>query len=306
MYYIIYAITYLFSLLPFFILYTISDAAYFLLFRVMKYRKQIVLNNLDIAFPEKSPQDKLAIASKFYRNLTDTFIETIKLISISDKAFSERAIINLDQCNALASKGRDLHFHSGHQMNWEYAHLAISKNLETPWVGIYQPIQNKALDRIYLKIRRRYNAIMVSTYEFKSRMHTIFSGRYALGLVADQNPAINEKGSWLNFFSKAAPFVAVPDKIARRKDAVVVFVKIVKIKRGHYKFIPIIIREHGNTLEAGELTMLFRDFLEENIREAPENYLWSHRRWKWTFHDALQKQWIDNIPPLQGPDQNQA
>lgn len=301
MYYIIYAILYVFSLLPFFILYGISDFVAFTLFHVVGYRKKIVLHNLDIAFPEKSPSEKFHIAKKFYYNLTDTFIETIKLISISGKTLEKRVEMDLSECNRLAESGRNLHFHSGHQMNWEYAHSIVSKNLVIPWIGVYMPIQQKAVDRIFLKIRSRWGAVMVSTFEFKSRMHNIFTTHYALALISDQNPPINERGSWLNFFSKAAPFVSVPDKLARRKDPVIVFVNFEKIKRGHYRFVPTVITEHGAEFEPGELTLRFRDFMETVIKAAPENYLWSHRRWKWNYTEALVKQWIDTAPPMEGP-----
>lgn len=299
MYYIIYGLLYLVSLLPFFILYGISDFAAFMLYRVVKYRKDVVMKNLTIAFPEKSTEEKEQIAKKFYRNLTDTFIETIKLLSISDKAFNKRAVMDLDECNAIAAKGKNLQFSCGHQMNWEYGSWVMSKKMNTPWVGVYMKINNKAIDRLFYNLRTKQGAILIAAQEFKSRMHSVFNSPYSLGLAADQNPGLPGSAYWLYFFSKAAPFVPGPDKGAIRTNAAVVFAKFVKVKRGYYKFVADVITENGSTLKNGELTRLYRDYLEATIREHPDNYLWSHNRWKWDYNEGFARRWIDTVPPPQ-------
>lgn len=297
MYYIIYAPLYLISLLPFFILYRISDFAFFIIYYLVGYRKDVVFKNLEIAFPEKTAEEKKIIAKKFYRNLTDTFIETIKLLSISDKEFNKRAIMNLDACNALAAKGRNLQFSCGHQMNWEYGNWVMSQNISVPWVGVYMKINNKALDKLFFKLRSRKGTVLVAAQEFKSRMHQVFANAYSLGLAADQNPGVPQTAYWLYFFGKAAPFVPGPDRGAIKNNAVVVFTKFIKTKRGFYEFVPTIITENGNELKEGELTLLYRDYLEATIRESPDNYLWSHRRWKWEYKKEYKERWIDRVEP---------
>lgn len=297
MYYIIYGFLYLVSLLPFFILYRISDFAYFLIYYVIGYRKDVVMKNLSIAFPEKSIEEKTRIAKKFYKNLTDTFIETIKLFSISKREFNKRAIMNLDACNALAAKGKSLQFSCGHQMNWEYGNWVMSQNMNIPWVGVYMKINNKALDRIFINLRSKKGTVLVAAQEFKVRMHKVFGKPYSLGLAADQNPGAPASAYWLYFFSKAAPFVPGPDKGAIKTNAAVVFAKFVKTKRGYYEFIPTIITEDGASLKEGELTLLYRDYLEATIRETPDNYLWSHNRWKWDYQAEYRSKWIDRTSP---------
>jgi KDO2-lipid IV(A) lauroyltransferase len=150
MYYFIYGLLYLISLLPFFILYGISDFAYFIIYRLAGYRKDVVFKNLAIAFPEKTEAERKQIAKAFFKNLIDTFIETIKMLSISEKEFNKRAIINLDECNALAKKGINIQFQSGHQMNWEYVNWVTAKNLKMPFVGVYMKIKNKHLIRFFI------------------------------------------------------------------------------------------------------------------------------------------------------------
>lgn len=300
MFYIVYGLLYLVSLLPFFILYRISDLFFVLAFHVFGYRKNVVLNNLLIAFPDKTEQERKQIAKKFYKNLIDTFIESIKLISISDEAFSKRAQMDLTEIKALIANGKNIQMHSGHQMNWEYGHWAVALQMPIPWIGVYMSIKNKVVEKLFYKIRNKGNTILVAKNQFKSRAHTVFSQQYAIGLVADQNPGQPITGYWLNFFGRPVPFVSGPDKGAIKNNTAVVFVKFVKLKRGHYRFEPTVITEEGASLKEGMLTRAYRDFLETTIREHPDNYLWSHRRWKINYTSQFEKRWIDVVEPPAG------
>ena len=158
-------------------------------------------------------------------------------------------------------------------------------------------INNKALDKLFFKLRSRKGTVLVAAQEFKSRMHQVFANAYSLGLAADQNPGVPQTAYWLYFFGKAAPFVPGPDRGAIKNNAVVVFTKFIKTKRGFYEFVPTIITENGNELKEGELTLLYRDYLEATIRESPDNYLWSHRRWKWEYKAEYKGRWIDRVGP---------
>lgn len=296
MYYILYAILYTFSLLPFFVLYGISDFFYLVIYRLFGYRKKVVLANLDIAFPEKSKEQKEAIARQFYKNLIDTFIESIKLLSISDAAFKKRATIDFDPVAELIVKGKNVQLHCGHQMNWEYGHRVIAITVQVPWLALYMRINNTAVDRLFQDIRNKGKTVLIAVHEFRNRAHKSFTQQYAMGLIADQNPGVPSAAYWLNFFNRPAPFTIGPDKGARKNNTAVVFVKLVKLKRGYYHFKTKVITESAGDLQEGDLTLQYRDFLEEAIRAEPDNYLWSHRRWKWPYRAEFKKRWIDVTP----------
>ena len=238
-------------------------------------------------------EERKKIASRFYKNLVDTFIETIKLLSISEKSFNKRAFVDIDKCNALAKKGLNIQFQSGHQMNWEYINWAFAKKMQIPFVGVYMKISNKSLDKIFYNLREKFGTVLVAANEFKERKHQVFCSAYSLALAADQNPGSPDHAYWLYLFSKPTPFVTGPDKGARKNESAVVFVKFVKVKRGYYRFEPTILTENAASLKEGELTLLYRDFLEKTIREHPDNYLWSHRRWKCCYKEEYAAQWID-------------
>lgn len=298
MYFVTYGFLYLFSLLPFWIIYSLSNGIAWLLFKVFRYRKDVVLHNLQIAFPDKSQNERNKIAYKFYKNLTDTFLESIKLITISDENLNKRMLLDASECHKLFAEGKNVQLHSGHQFNWEYGNLVFANNLMGPFLGVYMPIKNKVLNKIFYKIRSRYNTTLIPVPAFADAFKELSVHQYNLALVADQNPGKPIKGHWLNFFGRPTPFVAGPDKGARANGTAVVFVKFKKLaKRGFYKFEAEVITENASDMREGELTMRFRDFLEQAIREQPDNYLWSHRRWRRQFKPEYEKRWIDAAPP---------
>jgi KDO2-lipid IV(A) lauroyltransferase len=296
MYYIIYGIFYLVSLLPFFIIYLISDCIFFIVYYLIGYRKSEVIKNLYKAFPEKTDKEIKSISKNFYKNFVDTFIESIKLISLSKEGISKMIESDLSEAIKLSDKGKSIQFHAGHQFNWELVNLTLAEKLNIPFVVVYMKIHNKYLDKIYYDFRSKTGAIMVAVHEFRSKMHHLFKSQYAIGLAADQNPAPPHNAYWLNFFNTPAPFVTGPDKTARRYNASVFFLKIIKIKRGKYKMVIELLTEDGAALPEGKLTILYRDALENTIRKNPDNYLWSHRRWKHEYKSEYVKKWIDTTP----------
>ena len=280
LYYIVYGFLYVLSLLPLRVLFLISDLAYFILYYITGYRRELVANNLKIAFPEKTDEERKKIAKQFYLNFTDTFVETIKMISISRKELEKRSQCEVDYINELIAKGLNIHIMAGHQFNWEFANLVYATYVQIPFVGIYMPMNNKIFDKISFKFRSRYGTIMISAKDFKNKMHTVFSNQYILALAADQNPGNPANAYWLNFFGKPAPFVTGPGKGAVKNNTAVVFVGFEKVKRGYYKFHIVPITENGSSHTPEQLTIIYKNALEDTIRKNPSNYLWSHRRWR--------------------------
>lgn len=295
MYYIIYGFLYLFSLLPFPVIYLFSDFIYFLLYYVFSYRKETVIKNLRIAFPEKSDAELKKISKQVFHNLTDTFMEIIKVISMSDKTFEKRCQGDFTAVNELIKKGKNVQMHAGHQFNWEYGSLLMAKEIQSiPTYAVYIPLKNKAMERLFLKIRQKFGTRFIKATEFKERREEIFKERFAFFLGADQNPGSPASAYWQNYFGKPAPFITGPEVGGIKNDAAIVFVRSKILKRGHYLVECTVYAESGASTQTGEITNAFRDFLEKIIREQPHNYLWTHRRWKWDYNEAYKENWIDN------------
>ncbi len=283
MYYIIYPLLYLLSLLPWFVLYLISDGIYGLVYYVFGYRKEVVMKNLRIAFPEKTEEERIRIAKDFYHNLIDTFIETIKLLSVGKKEFNKRYTSNIEVVNALYDSGVNVQLQAGHFFNWEYINWGVARDSKIPFVAVYMPISNKAFDKIIYNLRSRYGTILITAVNFKNKFHEYVKGRYALGLAADQNPGSPLNAHWVNFFGRITPFVTGPEKGAKLNNIPVFFGHFYKVKRGHYHIQLELLTDKPREFEEGKLTQLFAKRVEDAIKLKPSNYLWSHRRWKWEF-----------------------
>ena len=286
MYYLVYSFLWLISLLPFRVMYLFSDLIYFPVFYFFKYRKDIVMNNLQIAFPEKTEKERIQLAKIFYHNLIDTFLESIKFITLSKKQILKRSSGEFELINALAAKGYNIHIMAGHQFNWEYGNLLFSMNLSIPFVGVYMPISNKILDKIFFNFRKKYGTVLIPATDFRNKMHSIFTKQYSLALAADQNPGDPTNAYWMNYFGRPAPFLTGPARGAVKNNTAVVIVGFKKIKRGYYHFSTKLITENGSLFTPEQLTVLYKNEMEEIIRKDPANYLWSHRRWKYDWKPA--------------------
>ena len=297
MYYLIYTILYLFSLLPFFILYRISDLFFIILYYLTGYRKEVVMQNLAIAFPDKTEKERKKIAREFYRIFTDSIFEILKMLSISSAQLKRRVQMDLSVCDEVVAKGKNIHVLMGHQMNWEYGSLIFNLNSRIPTIGVYQKISSKIVDRLMLHLRSRLGAKLVAAHQFRNEAAVLMKHQYALGLIADQSPPSGQQAYWLNFFSRPAPFIMGPEKGARRLNPAIVFLNCVQTKRGYYTYEVKLVTDNGNTFNHGELVRVYRDFLEDSIRRNPANYLWTHRRWKHEYKSEWQKNWVDKMPP---------
>jgi Kdo2-lipid IVA lauroyltransferase/acyltransferase len=283
MYYLVYGPLWLASLLPFRVLYFFADIACGFVFYIFKYRRDVVQHNLLIAFPEKTAAERKVIEKKFYHNLADTLIESLKFITISKKQIQQRSTGQYELINSLIEKGRNVHIMAGHQFNWEFANLLYSMNLKVPFAGIYMEIANKSLNRIFFNFRKQFGTILISAQEFKNKRFEVSEHQYSLALAADQNPGHPGNAYWMNFFGKPAPFTTGPAKGAVKNNTAVVIVGFKKVKRGHYAFTTTMLAEEGSLYSPEQLTVIYKNALEKIIREDPSNYLWSHRRWKWEW-----------------------
>lgn len=280
MYYIVYGLLYLLSLLPLRVLYFISDFAYFIIYHVAGYRKKVVFYNLSIAFPEKTEKERDLIAKKFYRNFTDNFIETIKLISAGKNFIRKHYVSDTKLFDELYQQGKRCQVHLGHNFNWEIANLAMAFYTPYTLLCVYMPINNKSIDSLFKKIRGKTGSVLLPATQMRTAILPWRDKQYLLALVADQNPGVPSKGYWVNFFGKPTPFVTGPEKGARTNDTAVVFINFTKTRRGYYEAHPQLATVDPRTLPEKELTKIYIQYLERVIRANPEMWLWSHRRWK--------------------------
>ncbi len=280
MYYLLLAFFYPLSLLPLPLLYLLSDLAYVVIFRIIGYRKEIVRDNLRHAFPARSADEIEAIMRKFYRSFCDQWIETIKLLTISRAALDRRMKGNWEVLQRLGAEGRNTYLLTGHTFNWEWANAAVAMNTPQTYACVYLPPTNAAFDRLMLRLRTRLGADMISMKGLMGGFKRLQREQHILGLAADQNPVKVELAEWISFMHREAPFFRGPEQMPRRAKAAVVLIGIRKVRRGYYEAALEQLTEDASQLPEGAVLNGYVRFLEAQLEAQPENWLWSHRRWK--------------------------
>ena len=279
---IFYVVASLVSLLPFRILYWLSDGLYLLVFHVIGYRKRVVYENLRNAFPDKSSSEIDKIARKYYHHLCDIMVEIIKMMHISKSSivkhvkFSNPQVFDDDYAD-----GKHILMVISHFNNWEWLGTL---SLQTSYKinSIYKPLRNKFFDRFMIRVRRRFGADVVPMAKTGRFIVEKFKGNQPcmLNFLSDQSPGRSEVQYWTTFLNQDTPVYLGVEKLAIKTRQPVYFGKPVKIKRGYYSVEIKKICDDASLLQEHQLTELHIRELEKAILDAPECWLWSHRRWK--------------------------
>jgi len=281
-YIIFYPILWLISILPFRLLYALSDVLFALNYYIIGYRKKTVKHNLKLVFPEKSEQEINRIAKKFYHHLCDMILESIKSLTISEETIRKRfAFTNVEELNKFAHNGKSIALMCGHYANFEWS-LVISRFVDFKCYAIYKRLANKYFDRLVKRIRARYNTQLITT---KESIPVLFeakkNGEVTMnGFAADQSPKIYKAFHWNDFMGIKVPVHTGAEMLAKKLDMAVVFMDVQKVKRGYYKTTFTTLAENARDYENYEITDAFLKLVEQQIYDAPEYYLWTHKRWK--------------------------
>ncbi len=281
-YYLWYVPLWLLSWLPFWVLYRLSDFLY-LLNLIVGYRRKVILNNLEKAFPEKSHHWRIRILRKFYRHLCDIIVEIVKLQNISEKEIKQRVTFsNTHLIDEAGEKGKDMVAVLGHYGNWEMV-SSINLHFKPLSCNVYRPLKNKGFDRFMLNLRSRFgsdNVTMKSTLR-RAIAYKKSNTRFILGLISDQSPSKIDLNYWTHFLTQLTPIITGPEKIARAIKGQVFYIQLSKPRRGHYHGELIPFTGDVEKMKEHELTEWHIRLLEQSILKQPELWLWSHRRWKY-------------------------
>jgi KDO2-lipid IV(A) lauroyltransferase len=281
-FYIFYGLNWIFTLLPLRVLYVFSDFLYLILYYVISYRRKVVAENLRNSFPEKSAGELKAIEKKFYRHLADLFIEILKLTHMSKQQSLDRMkVVNVELMERLHAEGRDVIAVIGHYNNWEWLKSLI---FHTPYqtVSIYKPLRNRHFDQFLLGLRKREGMILTPmSLIVREIIEARKAGRRCIySFLTDQTPPRADIKYWTKFLNQDTPVYLGTEKIASKYDMAVIFFNVRKLKRGYYQYTAELLFEHAAGLPEYEITERHVRRLEEIIRENPEYWIWSHRRWK--------------------------
>jgi len=282
-FWLVYPILWLISILPFRIFYMVSDMVFVLVYHIIGYRKKTVRENLELVFPEKSESEIKKIQKKFYSHMCDMFLEMIKSISISEKQIEKRfTFTNVEYLRKLESLDKSLVVMLGHYASYEWINALQLYGLKYRTYGIYKKIKNKQFDNLAKRIRGRFGGTLITTNKTTEVILTNkekgILGNYAM--IADQSPKLGRAKIWIDFMGIKVPVFDGSDRLARKMDMAVVYLHVEKVGRGYYQATLKPITEDAPNEPQHAITKKFVGYLEEQIYKKPEYYLWTHKRWK--------------------------
>lgn len=269
------------SLLPFPLLYGVSNFLYLVLYKLIGYRKKVVLGNIQRSFPEKSAKEHMEICNKFYSHFCDLVLESLKTFTITEKQVLKRVKFkNPDVINKYFDQKRSVIIAGGHIANWEIFAVAVDSLIKHKALGIYKPLSNKYFDEKMRKTRSKYGLYMVSTKKVKQVFEEEKNNLTATIFAIDQSPSNPNNCHWMTFLNQDTGVLWGTERFAKEYDQPVLYGRINKEKRGHYSFEFFETFEHPKETKTGEITEMVTRLLEKDIIKTPEFWLWTHRRWK--------------------------
>lgn len=282
-FYIFYIATWLIAQLPLRLMFIISDISQFLTYYIIRYRRKTVTINLKNSFPEKSFKELKRIEKDFYKHFCDLSIEIIYLLHASEKKAARMCkYTNIDLIQKYYSEGKSLIVAAGHYSNWEINSL-IANQINHTVLGIYKPVENKRFERFINKARERFGVLAIPMHDaFRTVIDYQQQNKlFFLGLIADQTPAVPEIRYWTEFLNQDTPVFLGVEKIAIKTNQPVFFCNMRKVSRGKYEVSIDLLCENPRETKPFEITEMHVSALEKLIHDAPEYWLWTHRRWKY-------------------------
>lgn len=279
---IVYPIIWLISILPFRLLYIFSDFVRLLVYNVFGYRKKVVRQNLAMALPHLSEKERLNIEKKFYKHMCDMFLEMVKTMNMSQKEMEKRfRFTNLDLYLDLEKKGKSIALLCAHYASYEWA-VSMNYHINFEGYGVYKKINNKYFDKLIKDIRSKFRAHLITTRETIPTIEKCQrTGQLGVfGLASDQSPQASKAFHWAPFMGIETPVHTGAEMLAKRFDMNVIFLRNKKVKRGYYEATFELMAENPKQVPNYEISEDFLRRVEKQILEAPEFYLWTHKRWK--------------------------
>ena len=282
-FWLIYPLLWLVAKLPFRLFYLLSDLIFVIVFYVVGYRRKTVLKNLFLVFPEKSREEIKIIQKKFYRHMVDMFLEMIKSISISEEEVMRRFVFtNLEEFQRLLDKKKSIFLVCGHYASYEWVFGLQLLVKDYRGFGIYKKVGNPYFDKLAKDIRSRYNSELIrsvhATQTITENQKKGVLGIY--GMIADQSPKVPRAKYWTKFMGITVPVFSGLEKLSKNLDMPVVYIAVNKVKRGYYEATFKTITTNPAEEPEFAITRQYFRLLEQQIKEKPELYLWTHKRWK--------------------------
>lgn len=271
----------LISLLPLWLLFGISNISYYLVYYLVKYRREVVRKNLVNSFPEKNLTEIIAIEKRFYHYLTDLMVEIIKMSSISKAEVLKRVKMkNFDRVEAYFQKEESALACCGHYGNWELGTMACGLKFSIAPHVIYKPINNKIFEEWFNKLRTKFGNVFIPMRQTLRQVISTKDKPTLFCFASDQSPMVIDVQHIIQFMHQPTSVLLGLEKIAKQTNRPVFYFDVTRVKRGYYEIDCVPLCLNPDATEDHEITELFFKHLTKSIQKAPEYWLWSHNRWK--------------------------
>jgi KDO2-lipid IV(A) lauroyltransferase len=257
-----------------------------IIYHIVHYRRAVVQQNLANAFPEKTEKERYDIERKYYHYLADLIVETVKMITVSEKQIQKRVVAtNTGLVHEYFAKGKSIIAVAGHYCNWEMAALNFNFVTDNRFMIVYKPLNNEIFNDFFIQIRSRFGGQPIAMKQTMRKMVEYRKELTVSVLVGDQTPGVNEVNYFTTFLNQPTAVFLGIEKISKTIDAAVVFYDMKRVKRGYYTYTLVPLTENPKQTAEHELTEMHVQYLEGMIRKEPQYWLWSHRRWKFKPED---------------------
>lgn len=279
---LVYPLIWFISILPFRILYVFSDMVYVLVYHVIGYRKKVVRKNIAMTLPHLSEKERLHIEKKSYHHLCDMFLEMMKTMTISEKEMNKRFVFtNLELYTALEKKQKSIAVMIAHYATYEWV-ISMNRKIEFEGFAIYKKVNNKYFDKLVRNIRSKFKATLITTSQTIPviKENESLGHRGVYGFASDQSPQESKAFHWQKFMGIETPVYTGAEMLVKRFDMNVIFLRVKKVKRGYYEATFELMFDNPKEVPDYQISDEFLRRVEKQIYEAPEYYLWTHKRWK--------------------------
>ncbi|HEU4590620.1 MAG TPA: lysophospholipid acyltransferase family protein [Steroidobacteraceae bacterium] len=269
------------SLFPLALWYPLARLMAWMSWRVIPYRRHVVVANLKASFPEWDDATRERVIREYYRGFADMLVEILHSARMTRPEIERRVLLKNPQLiRDEVARGKPVLVVAAHQCNWEWMLLAFSAQLGIPVDAAYKPLVDNWAEREMLKLRSRFGARLIPAQQLLGDIIQQRNAPRVIAMVADQEPVSSERKQWVRFLNRDTAFFLGAEEIARTTRYAAFFVKLRRLARGRYEaeFVPL--AAAGEQLAAGEFTARYARMVEEQIRAAPADWPWSHKRWK--------------------------
>jgi heptosyltransferase II len=267
------------SLLPVRVLFAIGNVLGLGAWLLLPQYRRLAEHNLEIAFgDEKSSRELRRIARRNFQYLSANLLCSLKMVSMpAEKLARYVEPENLDAVHAVLRAGRPVVLVLSHIGSWELAAQLVPHYLPYRIGSPYQSLRNRYIDRDVSRRRVRTGAELFDRSEgFHKPIELLRSGGL-LGIFADQHAG--DHGVWTPLFGRLASTSALPGLLAKRTGATVMAAAVHTDGPGRWRmvFTPRL-DSAGDSVDS--ITFKANATIEQQVRRAPEDWLWVHNRWK--------------------------